>query len=219
MNANLPEHRMRAGDAERDRALTAIQKAYEAGRLDLDEMRDRQEKALKSKYTDELPALVADLPERAMLEFDPYAAPGYGGAGYPDVATHLTGLPETAPAEAGATVSIMSGRDIVVESGTRHLTNFAWWGGNNYDLSDAMGPGRIVTLTLHAIMGGNNIYVPDGVRVIDRSVAIMAGNDIKRRAQGDGSNGTLVIEGFLWWAGNDVDLADDQRPNRRRPRH
>lgn len=52
------------------------------------------------------------------------------------------------------------------------------------------------------------MFVPEGVRVIDQSVAIMAGNDIKRRAQGDGSNGTLVLKGFLWWGGNDVKLAE-----------
>ncbi|MBB1511574.1 hypothetical protein H5398_01900 [Tessaracoccus sp. MC1679] len=102
----------------------------------------------------------------------------------------------------------MSGRDIVLESGTRDWGNLAFWGGNNIDLTQAMGPGRIVTLTLHAIMGGNNVFVPEGVRVIDQSVAIMAGNDIKRRAQGDGSNGTLVLKGFLWWGGNDVKLAE-----------
>ena len=210
MNANLPEHRMRAGDAERDLALTALQRAYEAGRLDLDEMRERQEKALKAKFTDELPALVVDLPERAMLETGPQFEPA--------LRPHA-GVPETAPADGGFTASIMSGGDILVESGVRELTNLAFWGGNNYDLTEAMGPGRIVTLTLHAIMGGNNVYVPDGVRVIDRSVAIMAGNEIKRRAQGDGSNGTLVIQGFLWWGGNEVDLADTDRQVKRRPRH
>lgn len=62
--------------------------------------------------------------------------------------------PEVGPADGGYTVSIMSGRDIVLESGTRDWGNLAFWGGNNIDLTQAMGPGRIVTLTLHAIMGG-----------------------------------------------------------------
>ena len=40
-----------------------------------------------------------------------------------------------------------------------------------------------------------------------RAVAIMAGNDISPEAQGDGSNGTLILKGFLWWAGHDVKRA------------
>lgn len=199
MDPNPPEHRLRAGDADRDQILTVIQRAYEAGRLDLDEMRERQEKALKSRFTDELPALVADLPEGRSVEVTQSRVP--------EQHQHHQALPEVGPADGGYTVSIMSGRDIVLESGTRDWGNLAFWGGNNIDLTQAMGPGRIVTLTLHAIMGGNNVFVPEGVRVIDQSVAIMAGNDIKRRAQGDGSNGTLVLKGFLWWGGNDVKLA------------
>lgn len=79
MSADLPERRLRAGDADRDHALTIIQRAYEAGRLDLDEMRERQEKALKSKFTDELPALVADLPEGSELQLRaPSTSPTWG---------------------------------------------------------------------------------------------------------------------------------------------
>ncbi|MBB1509913.1 DUF1707 domain-containing protein [Tessaracoccus sp. MC1756] len=190
--------RLRAGDADRDHTLTIIQRAYEAGRLDLDEMRERQEKALKSVFTDELPALVADLPEGSdlMMQQDQMAPR----------ASHYEALPATAQGDGGFTVAIMSGRDVLVEPGTRDVGCLAFWGGNNYDLTQAMGPGRIVTLTLNAIMGGCNVYVPPGVRVIDQSVAIMAGNDIHPEAQGDGSNGTVVLKGLLWWGGNDVKL-------------
>lgn len=200
MNANLPERRLRASDADRDQVLTIVQRAYEAGRLELDEMRERQEKALKARFTDELPALVGDLPEgRELTVADAAVAHHPAPAGPP---------PETGLPDAGVTVSVMSGRDIVLESGTRTFANFAFWGGNEIDVTDALGPGRIVTLTLNAIMGGNNVYVPPGVRVIDQSIAIMAGNGIDKGAQGDGSNGTLVLKGFLWWAGNDVKLSD-----------
>ena len=46
---NVPMNRMRAGDRERDQTLTALQRSYEEGRLDLEEMHERQEKALKAK--------------------------------------------------------------------------------------------------------------------------------------------------------------------------
>lgn len=187
---------MRAGDSDRDQVLTVVQRAYEAGRLDLEELRDRQEKALNARFTDELPALVSDLPEGAALAV-PNDAP---------VAPRPNDLPDTGLSDAGFGVSFMSGRDVTLQRGTREFANLAFWGGNNIDLTSAMGPGRIVTLTLHAIMGGSDVFVPEGVRVIDQSVAIMAGNGIAAEAQGDGSNGTLVLRGFLWWGGNDVKL-------------
>lgn len=211
MEEQLPQRRIRASDAERDQILTVVQRAYEAGRLDLSEMRDRQDLALRATYLDDLPEIVADLPEGRGL------APLGEGVVVEPVEDYRTSVPETAPSDAGFTMSVMSGRDVRVESGTRTLRNFAWWGGNNYDLTDAMGPGRIVTLTLNAVMGGNDIVVPEGVRVVDQSLAIMAGNDIEREALGDGSNGTLVLKGFLWWGGNNVRVAgEDVRRRRRR---
>ena len=62
MADNTPAHRYRAGDADRDRILTLLQDAYEAGRLGFDELGERQEQALRSRFTDELAPLVAYLP-------------------------------------------------------------------------------------------------------------------------------------------------------------
>lgn len=198
--ADLPQRRLRAGDADRDHALTIVQRAYEAGRLDLDEMRERQEKALKAKFTDELPALVADLPEGGEL-----VARETGDVAYVADPAYEA-LPASGPADGGSHVAIMSGRDVLVEPGTRDIACLSFWGGNTYDLTQAMGPGRIITLTLNSIMGGCDVYVPPGVRVVDQSTAIMGGNGIKPSAQGDGSNGTVVIQGLQLMGGNDVKL-------------
>ena len=196
-DANVPENRMRAGDQERDDVLVALQRAYEAGRLDLDEMHERQDQALRAKFADELGPLLADLPEGQELATRPDATP---------TPAHKA-LPAVAPADAGFSMTVMSGRDVVVESGTETLSDFSWWGGNNYDVTRAMGPGRVLTLTLHAVMAGSDIFVPAGVRVVDQTMAVMAGNDISPEAQGDGSNGTLILKGFLWWAGHDIKRA------------
>lgn len=48
---------------------------------------------------------------------------------------------------------------------------------------------------------------PPGVRVLDESIAIMAGNEIKKKARGDGSNGTLILRGLIFWAGSTVRLS------------
>lgn len=194
---NLPQRRFRAGDAERDRALTALQRAYEAGRLDLEEMHERQEQALRVVYTDELPALLGDLPEAGEL---------VGLAPVPEPVA-----PPVLPgqvAELPGTVTIMSGKTIQVPAGTQLISDFAWWGGNVYDLTQAMGPGQVVTMNLTAIMAGHEIRVPRGVRVLDQAMAIMAGSDVDAAAQGDGSNGTLVIKGLLFWAGHSVKLSE-----------
>lgn len=189
MNDAMPRNRYRAGDADRDRVLTALQEAYSEGRLDLEEMQERQERVLRSRYIDELPLVLEDLPQSSLVRAQPAASP----------------QPVAPESEGDFSLAIMSGRAIRVARGTRAMSGFAWWGGNEIDLTDAMGPGSVVTLTLHAVMGGNRIRVPEGVRVVDQSLAIMAGNDIEK-AQGDGSNGTLVLKGFLFWAGNEVKL-------------
>lgn len=191
-----PRNRLRAGDADRDAILQVLQQAHAEGRLGVEELGERQDEALRATYTDEFDALIADLPEGRQLMS---AARGPVSANRPS-ALPATGEPER------TTATIMSGRDVVIEPGTRHYRNFAWWGGDNIDLTHAMGPGVVVTMELHAIMAGHDIYVPEGVRVLDDSIAIMAGNDVDREARGDGSNGTVVIKGFLWWAGHDVKL-------------
>lgn len=206
MNAEVPQHRFRAGDADRDRALEVIRRAYEAGRLSLDELNERQDKALRCVFTDEFAALVADLPERAEFERHQFDRQSTSLA-----TTSPAPLPEVGPPDAGFALAVLSGRERVLPSGTQHATGFAWWGGDDYYLRDAMGPGRTVTLELSAVMAGHDIFVPEGVRIIDQSTAIMAGNDIHRDAQGDGSNGTLVLKGFLFWAGHDVKLEDPDR--------
>ncbi|RMB61998.1 DUF1707 SHOCT-like domain-containing protein [Tessaracoccus antarcticus] len=195
MSDMVPRKRLRAGDADRDAVLEVLQRAHGEGRLSIEELGERQDRALEARYTDQFDELVEDLPEGHEL--------AAGSASR--VAPRPTSLPATGPAER-TSFSIMSGRDVVIEPGTRHYLNFAWWGGDNIDLTQAMGPGVVVTLELHAIMAGHDIYVPEGVRVMDDSLAIMAGNDVDRQAQGDGSNGTVILKGFLWWAGHSVKL-------------
>ena len=68
-----------------------------------------------------------------------------------------------------------------------------------------------IELSLSSIMGGHNVYVPEGVRVIDQSVNIMAGVDVSDEAGGNGSNGTLIIKGFNFWGGTSVQLRKSEK--------
>ena len=218
MSAQEPQaRRLRAGDGDRDRVLGVIQRAHQDGRLTRDELAERQDRATRAVYLDELPELLSDLPEHEGWEVlpsrnDTTKLPAVSRSQELAPTSSYQALPATAPADAGFTASVMSGRDVSLDPGTEQLSNFAWWGGNNFDLTRAMGPGRTVTLTLSAVMAGSDIRVPPGVRVLDQSIAIMAGNEIQEDAQGDGSNGTLIIKGFLWWAGNTIELAKGSRP-------
>lgn len=201
MSDKDPRKRLRAGDADRDAVLDVLQRAHADGRLSIEELGERQDVVLRARYMDQFDGVVEDLPE---------------GRDLMSVGTALPAVRRSSPLPASGqpertTATFMSGRDITIKPGTRLYRNFAWWGGDNIDLTSTMGPGVVVTLELHAIMAGHDIYVPEGVRVLDESIAIMAGNDIDRQARGDGSNGTVILKGFLWWAGNDVKLGSTRR--------
>ena len=212
--------RLRAGDAERDSVLEVLTEAHAAGRLDPDEVDERQKQALRSRFVDELPDLIDDLPEGAALaarlqsQADQAAGRGPGSAvaarphgGVPAV----RGPGEVVPTRTGAwaddnSIAVMSGRELQVAPGTTTFRTYALMGGDDVYLTDALGPGVEITLESYAMWAGNTVYVPGGVRIIDRTVNIMAGNDISRKAQGDGSNGTVILTGFSLMAGHDVKL-------------
>lgn len=201
--AQPPSRRIRAGDDDREAILKVLEDSFAAGRLDDAELRERQDRALRVRYLDEASELVDDLPEGRALGLDDEAPVE------PMPAVRHSG--ELAAPDLGGSLTFMSGKQRILPFGTERMSNFAWWGGDDIDVSEAMGPGRTITLTLSAIMGGHNVYVPEGVRVIDESIAIMAGNDIDKQAQGDGSNGTLIIKGFLFWAGSEIKLAGNKK--------
>lgn len=54
--------RIRAGDADRERVVEALRRAYSEGRLDAEEFGQRTDSAYAATYVDDLPPLLADLP-------------------------------------------------------------------------------------------------------------------------------------------------------------
>ncbi|MCX0277162.1 DUF1707 domain-containing protein [Nocardia zapadnayensis] len=209
--------RIRAGDQERDAVLDVLAAAHASGRLDPIEVDERQTIVVGSKFLDELLEPIADLPEGAELTQRIQRQLGTGptgtgafGAG-PIVPARTSGAGEVVPARAGFgpeenSVAILSGREIEVAPGTPAVRSCCVMGGDDLYLTDAFGPGVEITVDCYALMGGNTIYVPGGVRIIDRTVNVLAGNDIKKGARGDGSNGTLVLTGFSLMAGHDVKI-------------
>jgi hypothetical protein len=218
--------RLRAGDAERDAVLEVLTEAHAAGRLDPDEVDERQKAALRTRFVDELPELVDDLPEGRVLaarlqeQADAGTRRGPGTAVAPRApapapVTHRPG--EVAPVQSDSwvddnSIAVMSGRQVRVAPGTATFRSYALMGGDEVFLAEAMGPGVEITLESYAMWAGNTVYVPGGVRIIDRTISIMAGNDISKKAQGDGSNGTVILTGFSLMAGHDIKLDKNWRP-------
>lgn len=203
MADNTPEKRLRAGDADRDAVLDVLQRAYGNGRLTIEEYSTRQDAVLESRFHDELAGLIDDLPEQDGLP---------SRALVPRSVT--TPVAPDEPARWHA--AVMTGTTIELEAGSAGMKSIAFWGGDDIYLSEVMGPGVTVTLELHAVMGGNDIYVPEGVKVIDKPFAIMGGNGIKKDARGDGSNGTLILRGFALMGGNDVRLDKREEKKKRK---
>ncbi len=200
MSDMAPRKRLRAGDADRDAVLQVLQQAHAEGRLSVEEMVERQDQVLRAEFLDEFAGVVEHLrEERDLVAVNDAAS-----------AVRCSSPPPATGASERTSVTFLSSRDIKIQPGTRRYQNFAWWGGGTIDLTSAMGPGVVITLELHAFMAGYNICVPTGVQVLDESLQIgimgLAGSDVNREASGDGSNGTVILKGFLWWAGHKIQL-------------
>ncbi|UVI37183.1 DUF1707 SHOCT-like domain-containing protein [Brevibacterium spongiae] len=215
-----PQRRIRASDQDRDDVLSVITEAVTHGRLDPEETAERQDDAIGAKFIDELIPLLEDLPEGEQLHRRFARQTGHGspaGSTGPGSALQHRGAAELSPAaEPGSappanSVAIMSGREIDVPAGTAQVTTYALMGGDSIDLCAVMGPGVTVELVSYAMWAGNDIYVPPGVHVRDETINIMAGNEVRQSARGDGSNGTVVLKGVSLMAGHDVRLAKGYR--------
>lgn len=214
--------RLRAGDEERDAVLDILARAHGAGRLDPHEIDERQRATLAARFVDELPDLIDDLPEGhdlarrfaqasgGVVPRDPQSAGSSLAVSSPSQILPVSpgsGAPET-------TVAIMSGREMYVEAGTGVVRSYSLMGGDEIFLSDVMGPGVEVTLESYAMWSGNDIFVPAGVKVVEKTINIMAGNSIDANARGDGSNGVLILSGFSLMAGHSVKLDPNWKPRR-----
>ncbi len=71
--------RVRAGDTEREATAERLREAHAEGRLRYDEFDTRLGAAYGATYLDELPALVADLPQPAVRGSHPARPPGRTG--------------------------------------------------------------------------------------------------------------------------------------------
>ena len=156
---------MRASDADRDRVAAILGEALAAGRLTSTEHADRLDAAYAAVTIGDLIPLIKDLPATA-------------GTGAPAV-------PESHEISAVLSKIIRGGRWV---TGRRTVLR-AVFGALIVDLSDAVIPGRELTLELNAFCGKIILTVPPHARVIDEGGAFCS----KRTVIADaGSDGTLI---------------------------
>ncbi len=154
-----PDASLRVSDAERDEVVRTLGDHAAVGRLTLDELEDRSGRALTAKTRGELATLTSDLPREA----------GQAGAAGP------------APAPRKPVrwlVAILGGshrrgRFRAVGS----INAVAIMGGDEIDLREAEIEGGELTLNLVAVLGGENIYVPDSVEVEVGGFSFMGGHE------------------------------------------
>jgi hypothetical protein len=179
---------LRASDADRDRVAEVLRHAAGEGRLTVDELDERIDRAFAARTHGELAELTADLPQ----------------------ATHAAATPAlpVRPGDGGRRwlVSIMGGHD---KRGHwrvgPQLTNVNIMGGSDIDLNDAELSAPETTIVVISIMGGATVRVPEGLDVRVSEFAFMGGNDVhlgERRPEPGGP----VVHLKLWslMGGSDV---------------
>lgn len=168
-----------ATDDNRSQAVTELSAAVARGQLTLDEFEGRSAQAWSARHVDELLTLLADISDTPA-----HFQPGLPAAQHhsPTTATaaqavararsQITGQPEGSK----LSLSIMGGAE---RSGnwlcpTTHIS-ITVMGGNVVDLREASFESGDITITAFTLMGGIEIIVPEGVRVICDGIGLMGG--------------------------------------------
>lgn len=77
-------------------------------------------------------------------------------------------------------------------------------GGSDLDFTDAKFTHRVTKLKIYCVMGGTNIFVPDGIRVKSKVFSFMGGFDDRAPSSNSPNAPTLIIEGIMFMGGADV---------------
>ena len=153
--------RLRASDADRDRAAAVLNEALAHGRLTAEEHSERLDQLYAAKTHADIVPVIEDLPSVS--------------AAAPSPATRTA-----APAARGRRlVAVFSGISRKGHWQPEPVTRIlAVCGGAEIDLRDAVLPGPEITINVVAVCGGAEIIVPPEMRVIDTGTAVMGGREI-----------------------------------------
>jgi hypothetical protein len=183
-NANS---RLRASDADRERAAGVLNAALAEGRLSVAEHSERLDAVYEAKTHAEIAPLVDDLPARA---------------------TDQSVAPRTDLAPTGKRrqmiVAIFGGTS---RKGQWHvepkMVAVTVMGGATFDFRDVQLPQREITLNCTTVFGGVEVIVPPEMRVIDSGVALFGGRDTGPGTEesGDPNAPVLRLTGLTLFGG------------------
>lgn len=202
-DAPLPD--LRASDTDRERVAERLRRAAGDGQLTLDELDERLQAAYAARTRGALAPLTADLQESPAVRA---AATGSGVTVRPG------------PGGARWLVSVMGG---VERKGRWRLspraTSLNIMGGAALDLNQAELAEDHVELTVFSLMGGADIYLPDGLRVELSDFAFMGGNSVKLGDDlAEGGGPTLRLRLISIMGGSNV-RRGTKRSRRERRKH
>jgi len=198
---------MRASDADRERVAERLRVAAGHGRLTMDELEERLERAYGAKTYAELEPIIRDLPDTD------------AGANYaPGAAAALSPRVGGTPSRKRWSIAVMSGAtrrgNWVVPP---RYNAFAFWGGVVLDLREASYAQQETVIRANALMGGIEIIVPDDVNVHLEGVGIMGGYDETGATRQTPPGAPIVrVTGIAFWAG--VQVKRKSRPKADEPR-
>ncbi len=176
--AETPE--LRASDADREQAAELLRRAAGEGRLTVDELDERLAEAFAARTRTDLERLVADVVVNGETSI-PVGAP-------------TASLP-VVPGEGGTKwlISIMSGHD---RRGHWRVgpkvINFNFWGGSEIDLNDAVLSDQHTEIRIISVMGGADVYVPEGLDVQVSDFSLMGGNGVQLGSERPVPGGPVV---------------------------
>lgn len=160
---------LRAADADRDRAAAVLGGALATGRLTSAEHAERLDAVYAAKTMGDLAPLVRDLP-----------AEDAGDATAVDL--------NRAEVTARFSKVIRSGRWVA----GRHTRLTAHFGALIVNLTDAVLPGREITLEVDAFCGKLIVVVPAGAHVVDEGGALFAKRAVYGRQDPDDADGPVI---------------------------
>lgn len=184
---------MRASDTDRELVADRLREAAGHGRLTMDELEERLERAYGARTYAELEPLTRDLPGSGTTAPLPAPATRTGSV-------KIGGTPGRRWSIAIMSGSTRRGRWVV----PRKYNAFAFWGGVVIDLRDANFAQQETVIRANAIMGGVEIIAPPDVDVRVEGFGLMGGFD-------DATSGDLEppppgapvvrVTGIAFWAG------------------
>lgn len=102
-------------------------------------------------------------------------------------------------------VNIMGGSDLTGHwIVPKQINSISILGGASLDFTDAQFSSPVTTIYAFALMGGDNIYVPENVNVVCKAFCLMGGISNKAPSMAGRNAPTIVIKGFMLMGGSTI---------------